>query len=129
MRRTRITEGKRHRILASIAIVEFAVAIVLLRSNPSAAVFSFILGLAFVFFDKMGVPAVEVNANGSLYRIYPSWDFSRLILDGEERKSLPLFSGESTVELNGKELTVIVKPGRFFPRVFIEFEGERVKLF
>ncbi len=129
MRRTRITEGKRHRILASIAIIEFAVAIVLLRSNPPVAVFSFILGLTFVFFDKMGVPAVEVNANGSLYRIYPSWNFSHLILEGDERRFIHLLPGESTVELNGKELTVIVKPSRFFPGVFIEFEGERIKLF
>ncbi len=129
MRRTRLVEGKRHRILASIAVVEFAVAIVLLRSNPPAAVFSFLLGLAFVFFDKLGVPAVEVNANGSLYRIYSSWDFSRLILEGDERRFIPLLPGESTVELNGEELTVVVKPGRFFPRVFIEFGGERVRLF
>ena len=129
MRRTRIVEGKRHRILASLVVFEFAVAIALLRSNPPAAVLPFVMGLAFVLFDKLGVPAVEVNANGSLYRIYPNWNFSRLILDGEERKSLSLFPGESTIELNGKELTVIVKPGGFFLRVFVEFEGERVKLF
>ena len=129
MRRTRLVEGKRHLILVSSAVVEFAVAIALLRSNPSAAVLPFFLGLAFVFFDKMGVPAVEVNVNGSLYLIYPSWDFSRLILEGDKRRFILLLPGESTVELNGKELTVMVKPGRFLPKVFVEFEGKRVKLF
>ena len=129
MRKTRVIEGKRHRILMSIAIVEFAVAIASFRVTPSAAVLPFALGLAFVFFDRMGVPAVEVGIGGSSYRIYPNWNFSSLIIDGDGKRRVRLLPGRNAVELNGKELIVDARPGRFFPTVSIEFEGERVKLF
>ncbi|ASJ08546.1 hypothetical protein A3L11_04575 [Thermococcus siculi] len=129
MRRTRVVEGKRHRILASLAVVEFALALASLKTSSGLSALFFMQGLFFVLFDRMGVPAVEVNANGSLYRIYPNWSFSALIVDGEDRRTVPLIPGRSTVEINGEEITLDVKPGRLFPTVFVEFKGERLKLF
>jgi hypothetical protein len=129
MRRTRIVEGKRHRILASMAVIEFAVALATLKTSPGYGVLPFVLGVLFVLFDKMGVPAVEVNLGGSLYRVYPNWNFSAVMVEGEERKMVPLLPGRNVVEINGKVLVFEVEPRRFFPTVFVEFEGERLKLF
>ncbi|AMQ18946.1 hypothetical protein A0127_07065 [Thermococcus peptonophilus] len=86
------------------------------------------IGFFFLLLDRLGIPAVELDVGGSVYRIYPSRNFSEIVVEGEERKTFPLLPGKNTIEVRGKVIAVYLVPRRFFPSVLIEFDGEKLKL-
>lgn len=123
MRKIRLVDERRRRFLVRSALLNFVIAIVsYLISGPGLFLMFLAIGLFFILLDRLGIPAVELDVGGSVYRIYPSWNFSEVVVEGEERKTFPLLPGKNTIEVRGEVIAVYLVPRRFFPSVLIEFE-------
>ncbi|MBP1911788.1 hypothetical protein [Thermococcus stetteri] len=129
MRKTRVVDERRHKFLVRSALLDFVIAIVSYTFSGSGPFLVFLtLGVIFILLDRLGTPAVELDIDGTTYWIYPSWNFSEIVVDGGDRRTFPLLPGKNTIEVGRKVINVYQMPRRFFPALFVEFEGEKIKL-
>lgn len=129
MRKTRVIDKKTHRILMGSVLIEFVATLLgFVASEPALPLVFLSQAIVFLVLDRLGLSALEVDFDCSTYTIYPSSNFSKVIIENGEKKTLPLLPGRKIVEISGKEIVLGVRPKRFLPTVLVEFEGEEIKL-